>query len=790
MQLRRDDGFVERVVGACDRIESALDPGVNAPSVATALATRLFESVLGYEAADYEQTGGVARFRETDDDSAIVLVAAGHGANAPAVVDPAFAAAAGTPDVGYVVAATPTRLLVFECVDDAASEDFDGDDVRTLRGVTARQHADVSIAEVVAAGRHGPLSQTLDPAEQLGVGKLGVLRASKADDDSGDIGTVGDGGDDETDGDDSTAATDSDSTATAVEDPATDAATGQTASATTDATGQTASATTDATGQTASATTAADGRYSPTSEAGFETLVGTLRDCLHEVLLPAVETAFADVHPRIEMTERERESLAAAFDTASAAADETSDTVTGPARDALLDHRREFADASALQASYGTWVRGARRTGFTPSENRRAFQRVTAFTLLDELLVTHVVESHNLTPSILSGSAGDTLERAWETCGLDRDAGDRFDAAREARQDTVERRAPETFAWATGHDAVSEAVASVGDYLDQFALDVAPERIAAVYDRLLSAVELPGLAVDHDDSTPEVVLDRVWTDGDGARGAAAALLDPACGDGRFLVAASERLRGRLADASPTARLRAVRGSITGVDPDPLACRVTETRLLFGLLPDLLAVRATDDEFTLSPLRVFRTDPLAGERDGRPPAPDALTGRSYDAVVGRFPTVLRRDVPDGPAADAYADYETAYYTYDLSALYVERARNWLTPGGTLAAVVAGRFRDTRFGQKLRERLPGWYDIAELRELPGEAPGGSPLLVAGTRRESSETPADERRPAGGTVTVADEIDAEGRAVPVTRLTGEEWAFETASGEDVVESEPTAD
>lgn len=760
MQLRRDDGFVERVVGACDRIESTLDPGVNAPSVATALATGLFESVLGYEAADYEQTGGVARFRETDDDSAVVLVAAGHGANAPAVVDPAFAAAAGTPDVGYVVAATPTRLLVFECVEDDASEDFDEDDVRTLRGVTARQHADVSIAEVVAAGRRGPLSETLDPAEQLGVGKLAVLRASEADGnyDGRDGETVGDDGDIETDDDDSTAATDSDSAATAVENP--------------------------------TATANGRGRYSPTSETGFETLVGTLRDCLHEVLLPAVETAFADVHPRIKTAEHERESLTAAFDTASAAADETNDTVTGPARDALLDHRREFADANALQASYGTWVRGARRTGFTPSENRRAFRRVTAFTLLDELLVTHVVESHDLTPSILSGSAGDTLERAWETCGLDCDAGDRLDAAREARQDTVERRAPETFAWATGHDAVAEAVVSVGDYLDQFTLDVAPERIAAVYDRLLSAVALPGLAVDHDDSAPEVVLDRVWADGDGARGAAAALLDPACGDGRFLVAASERLRGRLADASPTARLRAVRGSITGVDPDPLACRVTETRLLLGLLPDLLAARATDDDFTLSPLRVFRTDPLAGERDGRPPAPDALAGRSYDAVIGRFPTVLRRDVPDGPAADAYADYETAYYTYDLSALYVERARNWLTPGGTLAAVVAGRFRDTRFGQKLRERLPGWYDLAELRELPGEAPGGSPLLVAGTRRESSETSADERRPASGTVTVADGIDAEGRAVPVTRLTGEEWTFETASGEKPVESEPTAD
>ncbi|MFB6177273.1 MAG: hypothetical protein ABEI99_09060, partial [Halobaculum sp.] len=144
MQLTRDEGFVERVVAACDRIESSLDPGVNAPSVAAALASGLFESVLGYDAADYEQTGGLVRFRDGDG-STVVLVAAGHGANAPAVVDPAFAAAAGTPDVRHVVAATPTRLLVFECVDDERAESVDGgaDDVRTLRGVTARQHADV-----------------------------------------------------------------------------------------------------------------------------------------------------------------------------------------------------------------------------------------------------------------------------------------------------------------------------------------------------------------------------------------------------------------------------------------------------------------------------------------------------------------------------------------------------------------------------------------------------------------------------------------------------------------------
>jgi hypothetical protein len=142
------------------------------------------------------------------------------------------------------------------------------------------------------------------------------------------------------------------------------------------------------------------------------------------------------------------------------------------------------------------------------------------------------------------------------------------------------------------------------------------------------------------------------------------------------------------------------------------------------------------------------------------------------VLGRFPTLLRRAVPDGPAAAAYADYETAYYTYDLSALYLERVADWLAPGGRLAAVVAGRFRDTRFGEKTRERLPGWYDLAELRDLPGSAPGGSPLLVVGRRRESTATDPAARLPVDGHVTVAAGLDAAGEQLPATAFDADEW------------------
>jgi hypothetical protein len=789
MSVTSGGGFVERVVRACDRIESSLNEGKEAPTVAAALATELFESVLGYGGDDYDRSGAVVRFRDTTGEPAVVLAAAGRGADAEAVVDPAFAAAAGTPGTRFVVAATPDRLLVFECV----SGESDAE-TRTIRGITARQQADVAMAELVASGRRGSLAETLDPAQQLGVAKLRVLRAGEVT----ALGGTGRGSEESetapASDSGSTSASSSPSTPTtepptpADETPAPADETPVPADETPAPADETP-VTTETNARNSTAEPASGGhsetgdtnRRSLETEAGFGTLVGTLRDCLDEVLLPAVETAFDDVHPQIEELAADAEPLQRAVETAMES--EADETAAGPARAAMLAHEAEFAAARQLRASYGTWVRGARRTGFTPSENRRAFQRVTAFALLDELLLTRIAEGQGLCPRTITGDSPDALRRVWDECHLDRDASDPTEIAIEARAEAFQRRAPDTAAWARGHDTVAAALSDVIGYLDQFAFGGSPARLASAYDTLLETVALPEIDIE-EDRRPAEVLNRVLSD-DGARGAAAALLDPACGDGRYLLTAVERLRDQLGDASATARVQAIRGAVTGVDPDPLAVRVTESRLLLRLLSDLRAAQLESETFSLSPLRVFRTDPLLRDGDdGRPPAPDAFAGRSYDAVIGQFPTVLRRDVPDGPAAEAYADYEAAYYTYDLSALYVERAREWLAPGGTLAAVVAGRFRTTRFGTKLRERLPGWYDLAELREVPGDAPGGPTLLLVGERREPTETPAAERPAVSDSVAVADGIDATGHEVVQARLTGEEWCFDS---EPCAEADP---
>lgn len=719
-------GFVERVVEACDRVEAGLGPSAAAESVAAKLCEHLFAGVLGYDESSYVRNRAVARLRDDAGNVAATVAAVGHEGSLEAATDAAFAAAGDEPYVQYVVAASMERLVAYERV---PVEEADAE-AETRHGVAATVHTEVPLAEVVTAGRQGRLSQTLRPGQQLAVAKLTALRPDEL------------------------------SAAERYEE------------------------------------FDAPDRHSVADDDGQGTLVGTLRDCLTDVLVPAVEEAFTDVRGRTDEYEDREAALEAAVDAALRGPGD--DTAAAPARLRLLDHRRDGAGeaVSDLRAAYGTWVRGAGRTGFTPSENERAFARVAAFSLLEEAFLVRVAEGMDLREETLTGDAVERFEAFADSFDVDRDVGDLLYVARESFEDLYDRRAPPLCDWALDHDAVVEALSRVVWYLDHFAFDVDGGRAAAAYDRLLGVVDLPGIDLDPDDPLPDEVLGRTaFPEGEGA------LLDPAVGDGRYLLAAAERLtaEGVGSDpgdpdsdhhasepSDPRDRLRAVRERLVGATPDPLSCRVTETRLLLRLLDDYREARWEESEFTLDPLRVHLTDPLvrpdAQTTLGAPNeagGADPLESEEFAYVVGRFPARLRRDVAEGPAAEAYAEYDAAYYTYDTSALYVERATDWLAENGVLSAVVSGRFRDTRFGEKLRERLPQWYRLDEIREVPGTAAGRTPVLLAARRFRKNEplvSPA-EFEPPTYSFEYAEGLDGESVAVPASLLSGEEWALDAA-------------
>jgi hypothetical protein len=738
-------GFVERVVEAADRAEAALGAAAGAETVAATLCAALFGDVLGYDPDAYDLDGRAARVRDDDGDVAATFAAAGRDADGGAAVVAAFEAASAEPTARYVVAGGFDRLLVFERVDPDGNES--ADDRRTVAGVTAVTHTEIPLARIIAAGRSGRLSQTLRPAQQLAVAKLTALRPAE-------VSTVDTGGPGSAGG--------------VSERDRVDAPAG----------------------------------HSIADDDGLNTLVGTLRDCLTDLLAPAVEAAQARLVEDLEGTD---ELAADIRDTIRAARRGDGDeTAAGPARARLLTHQRAHADARSLRAAYGTWVRGAGRTGFTPTENRRAFARVVAFQLVEEALLDRVYEGIDLVEAAATGDALDRLTAFAEAAGVDRDAGDLLALARERRAAVYDRRAPDLAGWTLDDAGVCEALSRTVGYLDYFSFDGDPNRAVTAYDRLLSVADLHGVDTDPDerDPLPVAALDAAGYDASAeaatrvdaetsARGdpvadadaRGAGLLDPTVGDGRYLLAAADRLRSALADAEPTERLRTVRERLAGASPDPLACRVTETRLLVRLLGDYREARSEDSTCTLDPLPVYCTDPLIRENAGSESAPAALAREDYDYVVGSPPTTLRRDVADGPVAEAYANYETAYYTYDTSALYVERASDWLAENGTLALRVAGRFRDTRFGEKLRERIPQWYRLERLREVPGEAAGRTPVLLVARRfctNESVTEPAEYEPPTYG-FEYAEGLDDEGVRRSSARLTGDHWDWDAAGDDD---------
>ena len=157
--------------------------------------------------------------------------------------------------------------------------------------------------------------------------------------------------------------------------------------------------------------------------------------------------------------------------------------------------------------------------------------------------------------------------------------------------------------------------------------------------------------------------------------------DPAAGDGGFLAAALDELaaaaaaRGVRCDGAW--RARAARRCLIGVERDPA-----------------LAARARE-----------RTGAVVFEREALLDAPAELDG--VDAVVGNPPYVrsirLRRADPALWTAVRGRFAATSHGEWDLYGAFVERALDWLRPGGRAGLVVPSRWLTAAFAAPLRAKL---------------------------------------------------------------------------------------
>jgi len=162
------------------------------------------------------------------------------------------------------------------------------------------------------------------------------------------------------------------------------------------------------------------------------------------------------------------------------------------------------------------------------------------------------------------------------------------------------------------------------------------------------------------------------------------VLDPACGAGQLLVCAYDRLAPRMGP-------RAIR-CLHGIDIDPEA---------------VAAARAA--------LRTRCGDARAAAQAIR--CADALSGpvrRRFDAVLANPPWVEpRRWRRELPGIDVRGFESARRGKVDLALPFLERAREWLAPGGRGGFLIQSRFFKTDYGAAARSLLRGW--IAEIEDF---------------------------------------------------------------------------
>lgn len=179
------------------------------------------------------------------------------------------------------------------------------------------------------------------------------------------------------------------------------------------------------------------------------------------------------------------------------------------------------------------------------------------------------------------------------------------------------------------------------------------------------------------------------------------VLDPACGGGRFLVAAYTRLAQHLSPMDALARLQ-------GVDADPVAVALARGALyLTAPLPE-----GTDGSGAPHPAAaaVSLGDPLSVH--GTPEAPEGK-----GAVLGNPPYRGGRFSPLAVLSPAArARFRTAEYQVDPYLLFIEAGLAALRPGGQLALIVPNPFMSNLRTGALRRLLATENRVEAVVELP--------------------------------------------------------------------------
>jgi adenine-specific DNA-methyltransferase len=252
------------------------------------------------------------------------------------------------------------------------------------------------------------------------------------------------------------------------------------------------------------------------------------------------------------------------------------------------------------------------------------------------------------------------------------------------------------------------------------------------------------------DRLAELLLES-WPNGSGGA-VLPKLLDPACGDGRLLVACARRMLRDPASsaASDPDRFRAlVRDSLRGVDLDPVCAALARCALWRecdpgrGPVEGLGAAVVVGDAIG-GPLRKARTKSVVRwERDF--PQACGPGAEGFDLVVANPPFEVLTGFAKRAGLKRYAErirkagYELALAgNLNTYRLFLERTCQLLSDGGRLAIVLPFGFLMDRTATTLRSHMlcSGWIERVEVFPESRQAfdqVGQSVILLAATKRD---------------------------------------------------------
>lgn len=252
------------------------------------------------------------------------------------------------------------------------------------------------------------------------------------------------------------------------------------------------------------------------------------------------------------------------------------------------------------------------------------------------------------------------------------------------------------------------------------------------------------------------------------------ILDPACGEGAFLLEVFEELcdRKRLSvegrPVGPSERLEIVRSQIFGCDIDPIAVAALRRALLDRIAADGSLAREAE---TIVERNIAIGDSLTGPDFGVPAAraldeaepdgipdhgasvdwrkcfPDAAASGGFDLIVGNPPYVRERDTRALFDRIARTSFGRRWREarMDLWYYFAHRSLDLLRPEGVLTFVVNSYWTASRGAGKLIARLQREADLKEI-ELLGTEPiftgvAGRHMVFLLRKRSSLADPAGD-------------------------------------------------